>query len=230
MHKSLIFMKKVIFSILLSFTLSAAAQQPADTNERMQALGLVDIQSVDPTIQVSLALTRPDNITGKVLYTDLQNAYLHPQAALALKKAQAALKRLRPDLSLKVYDAARPMSVQARLYAVVAGTDKNIYISNPKSGGDQHNYGLAVDVTLCDAETGDSLAMGSRIGSLADESRVGMESHNAETGKLTSEMAENRELLRRVMAIGGFKALRTEWWHFNFRTRSEAKANFKPIK
>lgn len=223
-------MKKTILSILLCLSLCAAAQRPAGTNERMIASGLVDIQAVDPTIQVSLSLSRPDNVTGKVLYTDLQNAYLHPQAAIALKKAQAALKRLRPDLSLKVYDAARPIGVQAQLYAVVAGTDKNIYVSNPKSGGDQHNYGLAVDVTLCHAETGDTLAMGTRIGSLVEESRVGMESVKAESGWLTQEIIDNRELLRRVMAVGGFKALRTEWWHFNFRTRSEAKANFKLIK
>ena len=223
-------MKKAIFSILLLFSLNAAAQQATGTNERMLSLGLVDVQTVDPTIQVSLAFTRRDNPTGKVLYTDLQNAYLHPQAALALKKAQAALKRLRPDRSLKVYDAARPMRVQAQLYAIVAGTDKNIYVSNPKSGGDQHNYGLAVDVTLCNAETGDTLAMGTRIGCFAEETRVGMESVKAESGWLTQEIADNRELLRRVMAIGGFKALRTEWWHFNFRTRSEAKANFRAIR
>ena len=223
-------MKKAIFSLLLFFTLNAAAQQAPSTEERMLSQGLVDVKSVDPSIHVSLALSRRDNPAGKVLYTDMQNAYLHPQAALALKKAQAALKRLRPDLSLKVYDAARPIGVQAQLYAVVAGTDNNIYVSNPKSGGDQHNYGLAVDVTLCNAETGDTLAMGTRIGSFVEESRVGMESVKAESGWLTQEVADNRELLRRVMAIGGFKALRTEWWHFNFRTRSEAKANFRVIK
>uniref|UniRef100_UPI002FDB74CB M15 family metallopeptidase n=1 Tax=Paraprevotella clara TaxID=454154 RepID=UPI002FDB74CB len=48
-------------------------------------------------------------------------------------------------------------------------------------------------------------------------------------GKLTPEARRNRELLRRVMRQAGFKALRTEWWHFNFITRAEAKAHYKPI-
>lgn len=48
-------------------------------------------------------------------------------------------------------------------------------------------------------------------------------------GKLTPEARCNRELLRRIMRQAGFKALRTEWWHFNFITRAEAKAHYKPI-
>ena len=58
-------MKKAIFSILLLFSLNAAAQQATGTNERMLSLGLVDVQTVDPTIQVSLAFTRRDNPTGE---------------------------------------------------------------------------------------------------------------------------------------------------------------------
>ena len=50
--------------------------------------------------------TRADNFTGSVLYSDLREAYLHPDAAKALLKAQKRLKQLRPDLSLKIYDAA----------------------------------------------------------------------------------------------------------------------------
>jgi hypothetical protein len=33
-----------------------------------------------------------------------------------------------------------------------------------------------------------------------------------------------------VMQHAGFKPLRTEWWHFNFRTRAQAKQFFKVVK
>ena len=32
------------------------------------------------------------------------------------------------------------------------------------------------------------------------------------------------------MAAAGYKVLNTEWWHFNFKSRAEAKANYKVIK
>lgn len=229
-------MKRLIWAALLlalpGFAQQKAqpAQQKTQTERQMEEMGLVRIQDVDPTIKVSLAFTRPDNVTGSVLYTDIHHAYLVPQAARALKRAQAYLKRIRPDLSLKVYDAARPMTLQWKLYRAVAGKKENIYISSPQGGGDQHNYGLAVDVTLCRADNGDTLAMGTRIGDLVQQSRVSTESYNSENGGLTKEEFDNRELLRKVMAVAGFKALRTEWWHFNFRTRSEAKANFRMVK
>lgn len=195
----------------------------------MERQGMVDLQSVDPTIQVSLMYARPDNFTGQVLYADLRRAYLHPEAASALRKAQAELRRLRPDLSLKVYDAARPMSIQQRMYDVVKGTPKNIYVSNPKNGGGLHNYGLAVDITLCDAR-GDTLPMGTKIDYMGKLAHVSLEEQMAQAGKLSAAARRNRQLLRRVMAAGGFKVLRTEWWHFNLRSRAEARARYKVIR
>ncbi|MBR1594140.1 MAG: D-alanyl-D-alanine dipeptidase [Alloprevotella sp.] len=192
--------------------------------------GLVCLADVCPDVQVNLVLGQADNFLGKRLYTDLQTAYLHPQAALALKKSQAALKRSHPELSLLVLDAARPMSVQGHLYATVVGTAKNIYISDPRSGGDQHNYGLAVDITLCDAETGKPLDMGTDYGVFEAASGLAAEEKTEGEGALSEEAVNNRKLLRRVMAVSGYKPLRTQWWHFNFRTRSEAKANFTVIK
>ena len=56
-----------------------------------------------------------DNFTGEVLYDDLLEAYLHPDAAHALVKAQKALKRLHPSYSLLIYDAARPMTIQKKM-------------------------------------------------------------------------------------------------------------------
>ncbi len=207
---------------------AACAQTPGRTAQAMERSGFVDVRDMDSTIRVNLMYARADNFTGRVLYTDLHEAYLHPEAARALAKAQKILKASHPGLGLKVYDAARPMHIQQEMWNAVAGTPKNIYVSNPKNGGGLHNYGMAVDLTLCDAK-GDTLPMGTKIDCLGKAAHIEGEAEMVRQGKLTPEARRNRELLRRVMRQAGFKALRTEWWHFNFITRAEAKARYKPI-
>ena len=88
----------------------------------MERQGMVNVQSVDPTIRVSLMYSRPDNFTGRVLYDDLREGYLHPKAAKALAMAQKRLKELRPELSLIIFDATRPISIQQKMWNVVKGT------------------------------------------------------------------------------------------------------------
>ena len=215
--------------LLWGMACAASAQTLGPTAVAMERQGLVDVRQVDSTIQVSLMYARADNFTGQVLYTDLREAYLHPKAARALAEAQRILKQSRPDLSLKVYDAARPMHIQQKMWNVVAGTSKNIYVSNPKNGGGLHNYGMAVDVTLCDAK-GDTLPMGTQIDYLGKEAHIDREVWMVEHGVMNREAWRNRQLLRTVMRKAGFKALRTEWWHFNYISRAEAKAHYKVIK
>ena len=204
--------------------------QKSPTAKRMEQQGLVDILSVDSTIQVSLMYSRADNFTGKVLYTDLREAYLHPKAATALAKAQQALKKLRPDLSLKIYDATRPMSVQQKMWNTVAGTKQQNYVSNPRNGGGMHNYGLAVDITLCEAVSGDTLDMGTKVDFLGSYAHIDDEASLVSRHIISKEAKKNRELLRKVMTEAGFKPLKTEWWHFNLVSRAEAKANYKAVK
>ena len=224
-------MRKNLFVILALGLASAScfAQQSA-TAKRMAEQGLVDILSVDSTIQVSLMYSRADNFTGKVLYTDLREAYLHPKAAAAVAKAQQALKKLRPELSLKIYDATRPMSVQQKMWNTVAGTSKSIYVSNPRNGGGMHNYGLAVDITLCKAASGDTLDMGTKVDFLGSYAHIDNEAALVSRHIITKEAKQNRELLRKVMTEAGFKPLKTEWWHFNLVSRAEAKAHYKAVK
>ena len=221
--------KKLTCSLTALLVSTGCLAQISPTAKRMAEQGLVDILSVDSTIQVSLMYTRPDNFTGVVLYTDLREAYLHPKAAAALTKAQQALKKLRPDLSLKVYDATRPMSVQQKMWNVVAGTPKNIYVSNPRNGGGMHNYGLAVDITLCEALTGDTLDMGTKVDFLGPYAHIDNEAGLVSRHIITPKAKQNRELLRKVMTEAGFKPLKTEWWHFNLVSRTEAKAHYKAV-
>ena len=223
-------MRKTIITLLVALPLCLTAQTKSATEQRIEAQGFVNVKDADPSIKVSLMYTRPDNFTGKVLYTDLKEAYLHPLAAAALKKAQAELKRRRPELSLIVYDATRPMSVQQKMWDVVKGTSKHIYVSNPANGGGLHNYGFAVDVSICN-EKGDTIPMGTIIDHLGREAQPKLEAEMLSRGVINQKALDNRRLLREVMAAGGYKVLNTEWWHFNLKTRKQVKAEGrKPIR
>ena len=145
--------------------------------------------------------------------------------------------------ALKVYDAARPMRIQQRMWNAVAGTSKNIYVSNPARGGGLHNYGLAVDLTLCWARdvrdgsgrllhaAGDTtgLSMGTPIDYLGAAAHVRDEARLVRRGILRPEQVRLRRILREAMSAGGFRVLATEWWHFNFKTRAQARAHYTPI-
>ncbi len=201
----------------------------SDTALSLERRGYVNIQKADPSIFVSLMYSRADNFTGEVLYTDLREAYLHPKAATALVKAQKRLRQLRPDLSLKVYDAARPMSIQQKMWDKVKNTPKYFYVSNPARGGGLHNYGMAVDLTLCTLK-GDSIPMGTKIDYMGAAAHIDKEASLVASGRISREAQANRRLLREVMAYAGFKPLRTEWWHFNYVSRAVAKKYYKVIK
>ena len=234
-HLAVLFMpndvmkKTILLFAMCVLGLWAAAQRSGKTAESLEKQGLVDVRKLDKSIFVSLMYARADNFTGSVLYGDLREAYLHPQAAEALVKALRRLKALRPDLSLKVYDAARPMTIQQRMWDKVKNTPKDFYVSNPAHGGGLHNYGLAVDITLCDLR-GDSLPMGTRVDAMTPLSHIDREAELVAARRISRQAQLNRELLRSVMQFAGFRPLRTEWWHFNFRTRAQAKKYYRVIE
>ena len=238
----------MLCTFLLIFYLSASS--PPNTSPKtsrevsMERQGLVDLQSVAPDIFVHLMYAHPDNFVGRTLYTDLHRAYLLPETARALTKAQAALQQVHPEFSLIVYDATRPMSIQRQMWKAVAGTRRSIYVSNPAHGGGLHNYGLAVDLTLCWSKDildktgkivhsrGDTtgISMGTPIDYLGELAHVKDESRWIREKKLTQEQLRHRIILRKAMEAGGFKVLPTEWWHFNFKSRTEARARYKVIR
>lgn len=204
------------------------AQKNSVLAQKMEALGYLNLKTLEPSLIIDLMYARADNFTGIVLYNDLTEAYLYPTAARAVVKAQQALHRLHPDYNLKICDASRPMSVQKKMYDVVRGTPQNIYVSNPANGGGLHNYGLAVDVTLVD-KNGHELDMGTKVDHLGKEAHINTEAAMVKAGTISAQAKKNRELLRQVMREAGFKPLQSEWWHFNFATRAEAKAHYKVL-
>lgn len=223
-------LKRLIPLILASVCLPglSIASSPRQPLWRlMEQYGMKDVALSVPSVEVSLMYGREDNFTGKVMYdSTLTRAYLHPEAVAALVRADKELKRLRPDLHFKVVDASRPFSVQKKMYDTLRGTPKAPYVSNPANGGGLHNYGLAVDITLVDAR-GRELPMGTPIDHLGPEANIDREDELVAKGKLTKTEQANRQLLRRVMKAGGFMPLKSEWWHFNLRSRATARARYR---
>lgn len=194
----------------------------------LEEQGLKNIHTLDSTIHVDLKYATTDNFTKEILYDDLTEAYLHPIAAQKLAKAQQLLKEIDPDLSLLVYDAGRPMSVQKKMYKVVQNTPYREYVADPSKTG-MHNYGMAVDLTICRSD-GTALDMGTSFDFFGKAAGINQEEQLLNEGLLTREQINNRKLLRKVMTEAGFITIRGEWWHFNAVSRSEAKRDVKVIE
>lgn len=211
----------LIISLFFLSCFEANAQQKSATALYLNSLGYVNVAEQDSSILVSLMYARSDNFTGKLLYNDLREAYLHKDAIAPLLKAQRLLHEVHPDYNLIIFDAARPMHVQQQMWDVVKGTRQQIYVSNPARGGGLHNYGLAVDISIVNAQ-GDTIPMGTKV------DHLGREAHTDYTA-INPEALQNRRLLISVMREAGFRSLPTEWWHFNLVSRNVAREKYKVI-
>jgi len=209
---------------------AALAQAPGELDRQLADGGYVDVSTVHPGIIVRQMYARDDNFTGRLLYTPelMTRAWLHPDAAKALGRAAEILDSVAPGTRLLVKDAARPMAIQRRMFSAVAGTPKARYVANPAKGGGLHNFGLAVDITLADAE-GRELPMGTPVDHLGVEANIDREAELVAKGVISENERQNRLLLRSVMRKAGFSTIRTEWWHFNLVPLRVAKAKYRLI-
>jgi zinc D-Ala-D-Ala dipeptidase len=196
---------------------------------------LADVQSLDPSIKVSLAYAATNNFLGKNVYGDVKICYLRMEAAVKLTNAQRLLKTQYPGFSLLIYDGLRPRRVQFQMWEIVKDTVKQQYVANPK-GGSIHNYGAAVDLTVAGGN-GEPLDMGTPFDYFGTKAQPKYEEYflhpekvkGAEidgyikklidddlkaAGPLTPAQVNNRLILRRIMLEAGFQAIPNEWWHF----------------
>lgn len=201
-----------------------------DWDRRFMEAGLVDIQTVVPEILVDLKYSSTDNFFGKDVYNDLERAYLQQEVAEMLRKAYLDLQSRDPNLTFLIYDAVRPLAVQQILWDNLDKPDslKPLYVADPKVGS-LHNFGVAVDLTLANKDTGQALDMGTKYDYFGYPAYPDREAQMLREGKITQLHVENRELLRAVMLGAGFKGIGSEWWHFNAYSRKEAGNKFEII-
>jgi zinc D-Ala-D-Ala dipeptidase len=193
--------------------------------------GMVDVQTICPAIYVDLKYSSSDNFLKMDVYGDLNKAYLQPDVANKLKQAQVLLEKSRPGFHLLVYDAARPLHIQQRMWDALRDRpfERSKYVSNPAQGGSLHNYGAAVDLTIADS-SGLPLDMGTPFDYFGIEAHPNQETMLLSTGKLNAEQVSNRQLLRMVMYQAGFFGISSEWWHFNSCSRATAKMRYNVLQ
>ena len=197
----------------------------------MQKQGLVDVQTVDPSMLVELKYSTTDNFVKQDVYGDLTRAYLQPMVAQKLRRASQWLQVRRPDLRLLIYDAARPQSAQWKLWNALpqySEKQRRTYVADPREGS-IHSYGCAVDLTLATAD-GRALDMGTPYDFFGPKAYPRQEAQMLRSGTLTKLQVANRRLLRQAMQAGGFMPIAYEWWHFNALSRKQARQQFKRVE
>jgi zinc D-Ala-D-Ala dipeptidase len=200
----------------LSQEQSAMAQEPQETVPEY----FVELREYIPTIQLELRYFTENNFVGGVIdgYR-AEKVFVTREAAAALSKVQSEL--LDFGLSLKIFDAYRPQQavdhfvrwaedlndrkMKSVFYPDVAKQDlfSDGYIS-ARSG---HSRGSTLDLTIVDALSGEELDMGSPwdyFDPISWPSNL----------DVSVTARSNRNLLSAVMTKHGFRAIRTEWWHF----------------
>jgi D-alanyl-D-alanine dipeptidase len=180
-----------------------------------------------PGIAVDLRYAGPHNLLGQDLYSPHDCAWLHVQAAEALARAAQALSRLAPGRRLCVLDAVRPQRVQERFWAHVRGTPMQAYFAAPQVGS-IHSFGMAVDVTLADAQ-GQELDLGTPFDDTSERSHPALEREQLDRGVLLEPAVAHRRLLREAMAAGGWRGISTEWWHFEVGDRDAIRARWRRV-
>ena len=207
---------------------------PPDTSYLEYVYGMydvVDIRSIDSSIHVRLRYADTANFLHRDFYDGLRHAYLTCYAANKLSTAQYYLKQNNVRYSLLVYDAARPLHVQQMMWdSVKLPEDKKRKYLTPANARSMHNYGVAVDITIVDLDSGKTLDMGTDFDYFGDLSQPIFEDHYLEKKLLTKAQVDNRLLLRKVMRQAGFKSISSEWWHFVACSREKAETQCELIK
>jgi zinc D-Ala-D-Ala dipeptidase len=178
-----------------------SARQLQKMGTQNQAKKMVDLKKSIPGIVLDLRYSGTNNFMRQKLYPPITTTYLRKPATDSLAVIQTQLKQM--GFGIKIFDAYRPYSVTEKMWEPVKD---DRYAADPKFGSG-HNRGVAVDLTIINATTGEELNMGTGFDNFSDTA------HHAFTN-LPEDVLQNRLLLKRIMVQHGFKPLDTEWWHY----------------
>lgn len=167
----------------------------------LAAQTLVEIGTAADGLVIDLRYTTADNFFKTAFYPTHARALLRPATAAKLARVQAELKS--QGLSLKIWDAYRPLAVQRAMWKTLPDTR---FVADPAKGG-RHNRGAAVDATLVDAQ-GVELRMPTAHDDFSEKAA-------AHFKLVPAEVFKNREKLQQVMTKHGFTVFESEWWHFD---------------
>jgi len=202
---------------------SSAATEPSEPAIPPKAYelpdGFVYLEDVLPNVQYEIRYYSDYNFVGQQI-----EGYKAPYA-IATEEMAEALVKVSNEMEaagyrLLIYDTYRPTKAVEFFKEWSTDEDttmKDIFYPNEdksqlfkrgylskKSG---HSRGSTVDLTLVEADSGELVDMGSPYDLLDEISYFG-------TSLITTEQADNRELLKQVMKKYGFKEYSKEWWHY----------------
>ena len=190
----------------ISLPLAAAAQSPAaspsQANGELADEPLVDVAKADPTIVIDLRYATERNITGHPIYPPGASCLVRRGVAAKLVSAEKLLRVL--GYRLKIWDAYRPAGAQQILWKLVQNPE---VVADPAKGGSRHSWGVAVDVTLVDAD-GRDVPMPTDFDDFTAAAKSDYKGADP-------KIAHNLLVLKNVMDIAGFEGIRDEWWHYS---------------
>jgi D-alanyl-D-alanine dipeptidase len=173
-----------------------------------------EIVRLDSSVQIDIRYATDSNFVKQKMY-DCGRCFLRPEAATAIAKAHQILKKQGYG-GLKMFDCYRPRPFQQRLWDKVPD-DRFV---TPPAKGSQHSRGAAVDLTIVD-KNGQELDMGTPYDFFGKEGFPDYKPVKKEEQEHWAKykVRENRDLLRATMDSVGFKPIRTEWWHFDWKNK-----------
>ncbi len=199
-------MRTLLFLFFLLLFSSVQAQ--TDTS-------FVEIIKLNPHIRLDIRYATPNNFLHQTVYPQAR-CFLRHDAAMAIDAVQKELESI--GLGLKIFDGYRPLSVQKKMWRIMPNAH---YVANPAKGS-RHNRGMAVDLTLVESE-GNALLMPTRFDSFKKEA-------HQDYFNLPVDVLRNRWILKTVMEKHGFRPIRTEWWHYDFKGWKRYKVLDKSFK
>lgn len=184
---------------------AALSSMPPKERGEFRESQLVELTSLEPSIQLDIRYATTNNFTGSVFYRQ-PRAFMQKPAAEAVVRAHRRLKK--HGMGLLIHDAYRPWHV-TKMFWDATPAEFKAFVANPANGS-RHNRGCAVDLTLFDLKTGKPLQMVAGYDEFSPRSFP-----NYPGG--TAVQRWRRALLRRVMEAEGFTIYELEWWHFDYR-------------
>lgn len=167
---------------------------------------LVKLVEVDNEFIICLKYATSDNFTGQKIYNS-DECWIDRHTAEILIKAKNIFKTA--GYRVKVWDAYRPISVQAKFWEIMPNND---FVARPpdmskiKDFKPSHMNGLCVDITLTDLE-GNDITMPSEFDDMTERASLKCE-------KTSEEGRQNAVYMKEVMESVGFLSYENEWWHF----------------
>ena len=151
------------------------------------------------------------------------------------RKVLAAKAHLPQGVYFMIYEAYRPRARQFELWEGIwkqmAQENPNAseieltelcanFVSNPHGVGSGHQFGCAIDITLCDKDR-NVFDMGTDMQEFCDRTKTS-------SADITEEQKQNRRLLVNCLEKEGLINYPSEWWHFSYGDRLWAQILGKP--